>query len=354
MKLYGETNMKGKMKAAVLHKPLNLRIEDVNIPQIRLNEVLVKMNRVGICGSDIHYYSEGAVASYIVKEPLILGHECAGEIVEVSNEVENLRIGQRVVIEPGFTCGKCEYCRKGMYNLCEEVKFYGTPPYDGAFAEYVSAPEQNVYVIPDEMSYEEGAMIEPLAVGMMAAKMGKVTVQDVVAVLGAGPIGQMALQATKVYGAFETFVTDVIGYRLDFARKYGAKAVVNAADENVVERMLELTKGKGVDVVIDASGSPSAILQALDITKPGGRIVLVGYPTTDVPVPVAKIISKELEMTGIHRYANVFPAAIKAVSSGKVVVKPYVTHIFPFEQLETGFKIQINKTGNPMKIQIAM
>ena len=174
--------MEGKMKTAILYKPLDLRVKDVNIPKIDSHKVLVKMKRVGICGSDIHYYLEGSVSSFIIKEPLILGHECAGEIAEVGSNVKNLKVGQRVVIEPGFTCGKCEYCRNGRYNLCREVIFYGTPPYDGAFAEYVSAPEQNVYVIPDEISYEEGAMIEPLAVGMMATKMGEVTAQDIVVV----------------------------------------------------------------------------------------------------------------------------------------------------------------------------
>lgn len=352
MKFYGETNMKGKMKAAVLHKPLDLRVEEVNIPQIRPNEVLVKMKRVGICGSDIHYYLEGQVASFIVKKPLILGHECAGEIAEVGSKVKNFESGQRVVIEPGFTCGKCEYCRKGRYNLCREVKFYATPPYDGTFAEYVSAPEQNVYIISDEMSYEEGAMIEPLAVGMMAAKMGEVTAQDIVAVLGAGPIGQMALQASKTYGASETFVTDIIDYRLEYAKKNGAKEVINSSNENVIERILDLTDGKGVDVVIEASGAPSAIQQALDIVKSGGRVVLVGYPQKDVPMPIPKLISKELRIQGIHRYANVFPTAIRAVSSGKAAVKSYITHVFPLDQIKEAFETNVNKIGNPMKTQI--
>jgi L-iditol 2-dehydrogenase len=344
----------GKMKAAVLHKPLDLRVEEVSIPQIGSNEVLVNMKRVGICGSDVHYYLEGSVASYVVREPLILGHECAGEIVNIDNRVKNLKIGQRVVIEPGFTCGKCEYCRKGRYNLCGEVKFFGTPPYDGTFAEYVSAPEQNVYVMPDEMSYDEGAMVEPLAVGMMAAKMGKVTVHDIVAVLGAGPIGQMALQASRTYGVHETFVTDIIDYRLEYAKKYGAKEVINSAKEDVVEKIVELTDSKGVDVVIEASGASSAIQQAIDIVKPGGLIVLVGYPSRDVQMPFTKIISRELRIQGIHRYANVFPAAIKAVSLGIAIVKPYVTHVFPLKQIKEAFEANINKTGNPMKIQIAL
>jgi L-iditol 2-dehydrogenase len=274
--------MKGKMKAAVLHKPLDLRVEEVSIPQIDSNEVLVKMKRVGVCGSDIHFYLEGSIASFIVKKPLILGHECAGEIMEIGDEVKNLKIGQRVVIEPGFTCGKCEYCKTGRYNLCREVKFYAAPPYDGAFAEYISAPEQNVYVMPDEMSYEEGAMIEPLAVGMMATKMGEVMAQDIVAVLGAGPIGQMALQAAKTYGVPEIFVTDVVDYRLEYAKKFGANEVINTAKENIMEKIMELTDNKGIDIVIEASGASSAIQQSIDIVRPGGRIVLVGYPPKDV------------------------------------------------------------------------
>ncbi len=350
----GEQGMKGKMKAAVLHKPLDLRLEEVPIPQINANESLVRMRRVGICGSDLHYYLKGAVASFVVKEPLILGHECAGEIVEIGDELKSLKIGQRVAIEPGFTCGKCEYCKSGRYNLCREVKFYATPPYGGAFAEYASAPEQNVFVMPDEMSFEEGAMIEPLAVGMMAARMGEVTVQDTVAVLGAGPIGQMALQAAKTFGALEIHVTDVVDYRLEYAKKYGAKAIINVAKENLLERIMDLTDNEGVDVVIEASGAPQSIQQSVDIAKPGGRIVLVGYPPADVQMPLSKVIAKELRIQGIHRYANVYPTAMKAVSSGKAVLKPYVTNVFPLGKIKEAFEANISKTGNPMKIQITM
>ena len=197
-------------------------------------------------------------------------------------------------------------------------------------------------------------MIEPLAVGMMATKMGQVGVNDIVTVLGAGPIGQMALQAAKVHGAPEIYVTDVIDYRLEYAKKYGANEVINVAKEDVISIVKDLTDGEGVDVVIDTSGAPSAIRQAIDIVKPGGRIVLVGYPSGDVPLPLAEVISRELTLQGIHRYANVYPAAIKAVSSGKAVLKPYVTHIFPFEKILEGFETHIKKIGNPMKIQIAM
>ena len=347
--------MKGMMKAAILYKPMDMRIEEVEIPQVKPNEVLVRMKRVGICGSDVHYYLHGRIASFVVKEPLILGHECSGEIVEVGRGVSSrLEVGQRVVIEPGFVCGKCPYCRSGRYNLCRDVKFYGTPPFNGTFAEYVTAPEQNVYPIPDNVSFEEGAMIEPLAVGMMAAKMGRINVNDAVAILGAGPIGQMVLQAAKVYGAPEIYVTDILDYRLDYAKKYGASEVINASSEDVVERIMSLTDGEGVDVAVDASGSPLAIRQTVDIVKPGGRIVLVGYPPSEVSLPIAEILPKELTIQGIHRYANVYPAAIKAVSSGRAIVKPYVTHIFPFEKILKGFETHIKKIGKPMKVQIAI
>jgi len=345
--------MEGKMKAAVLHKPLDMRIEEVDIPRIGPNEVLVRMKRVGICGSDAHFYLYGKIGSLLVEKPIILGHECSGEVAEVGDKVSRLKVDQRVVVEPGFTCGKCQYCRGGRYNLCREVRFYGAPPTDGAFAEYASAPEQNVYPMPNGMSFEEGAMIEPLAVGMMAAKRGAVSVHDSVAILGAGPIGQMVLQAVKAHGVLETFVTDVIDYRLDYAKKFGSTAVINTSREDAVSRISELTDDDGVDVVIEASGAIPAGQQAFDIVKPGGRIVLVGnFPSTEFQVPVMKAILKELDVRGIHRYVNLFPTAIRCVSSGKVDVKPLITHRFPLEKILEGIETQIKKIGNPMKVEI--
>ena len=263
-----------------------------------------------------------------------------------------MEVGERVVIEPSFTCGSCEYCRSGRYNLCENVRFYGTPPYHGAFAEYVSAPAQNVYSMPNNMTYEEGAMIEPLAVGMMAAKRGRVTVHDTVAIFGAGPIGLLSLQAVRSHGVIDTYVIDIIDYRLDYAQKLGASEVINASKTDVIKQIMKLTQGKGVDVIIEASGSPKAIKQALEIIKPGGRIILVGYPLIEVPILIDKILAKELDILGVHRYANVFPTAIKCVASGKIDVKSLVTHIFPLEKILDGFETHIKKIGNPIKIQI--
>ena len=341
-----------KMKAAVLHRPLDLRVEMVDVPRVRAKDVLIRMRRVGICGSDVHFYLRGKIGSFVVEKPLILGHECSGEVAEVGDEVANVKVGQRVVVEPGFTCGVCEACRSGRYNLCPNVRFYGAPPYDGAFAEYALASAENVYPIPDNMTYGEGAMIEPLAVGLMATKRGGVSIHDSVAIFGAGPIGLLALQATKSHGVIETFAIDVIDYRLDYALKLGAETVINASREDPVESIREKTGGRGVDVVIEASGAPKALQQALDAVKPGGRIVIIGYPPAEVPIPIDKILIKELDILGVHRYANVFPAAIKLVSSGRINVKTLITHVFPLEKIVEGFKVHIEKIGNPIKVQI--
>ena len=345
--------MKGRMKAAVLHSALDMRIEEVAVPEIGREDVLVNIKAVGICGSDVHYYLHGKAASFVVTEPLILGHECTGDVTKVGQGVKRIKVGQRVVIEPGFPCRKCRFCAEGRYNLCMDVKFYGTPPDNGAFAEYALASAENVYPMPDDMSYEEGAMIEPLAVGMMAAKRAGASVYDNVAVLGSGPIGLMCLQAAGAHGALNLYATDMVDYRLEYAKRLGADAVINPEKENVGERVMELTDNEGVDVVVEAAGSVSALKQAFEIARPGGRIVLVGiYPTMEFQVPLGYALTKELDVRGVWRYGNVFPAAIKCVSEGKVNVKSMITHKFPLDRILQGFETQIKKIGNPIKIQI--
>ncbi len=343
------------MKAAVLHKALDMQIEEVEVPKIGPNAVLVRVKSVGICGSDVHYYLHGRAASFVVTEPLILGHECAGEVAKVGDEVRKVEVGQRVVIEPGFPCRRCHFCIEGRYNLCRDIRFYGTPPDNGAFAEYASASEENVYPMSDGMSYEEGAMIEPLAVGMMAAKRGVASVYDTVAIFGSGPIGLMCLQAVKAHGTLDVYVTDIVDYRLDYAKRLGARAVINPEKEDVVEKVMGATDNEGVDVVIEAAGSVSALQQSFDILKPGGRIVLVGiFPTMQFQVPLGNVLTKELDVRGVWRYANVFPTAIKCVSDGEIDVKPLITQRFPLAEILKGFETQIKKIGNPMKIQISI
>ncbi|GAH50732.1 unnamed protein product, partial [marine sediment metagenome] len=204
------------MKAAILTEAKHIEIRDVPVPQIKDDEVLVRIKAVGVCGSDAHFYRDGRVAGWIVKEPLILGHECAGEIAEVGGSVEGLRVGDRVIIEPGIPCRKCEWCKRGEYNLCPDIRFMAVPGVDGAFTEYAGSAADFVYPLPDRISYEEGALMEPLSVAIETIKSAKIELGDSVAILGAGPIGILCLQAARAAGATDIYITDIDKNRLSY------------------------------------------------------------------------------------------------------------------------------------------
>jgi len=279
-----------KIKAAVLHRAEDLRIDLVDMPEItRDDQVLIKIKTVGICGSDIHYYKHGRIGACVVKKPMILGHESAGGIIEVGKKVKNFKAGDRVVLEPGIPCGRCEYCRKGRYNLCDEVRFMATPPVDGALVEYVVYPAEYVYKLPDNLSFAEGALIEPLAVGIHATKMAGVESGDRIAVLGSGPIGLVTLQAARAKGATEAIAIDINDFRLNLAEKLGATRLIKAKEEDVCQRV----KNKGVDIVFETAGTATTTRQTVEIVKKGGTIVLIGLGSQDViPLNTVKLIWK--------------------------------------------------------------
>ncbi len=282
--------MPEKIKAAVLHRAEDLRIDLVDMPEItRDDQVLIKIKTVGICGSDIHYYKHGRIGACVVKKPMILGHESAGGIIEVGKKVKNFKAGDRVVLEPGIPCGRCEYCRKGRYNLCDEVRFMATPPVDGALVEYVVYPAEYVYKLPDNLSFAEGALIEPLAVGIHATKMAGVESGDRIAVLGSGPIGLVTLQAARAKGATEAIAIDINDFRLNLAEKLGATRLIKAKEEDVCQRV----KNKGVDIVFETAGTATTTRQTVEIVKKGGTIVLIGLGSQDViPLNTVKLIWK--------------------------------------------------------------
>ncbi len=203
--------MRQSMKAAVLHGPGDIRMQRVSIPGIGPDDVLIEVKTIGVCGSDVHYYVTGRIGRYVVREPLILGHECSGEVVRIGQNVRNVDIGDHVAIEPGVPCRRCRFCKSGRYNLCPDVRFLATPPINGAFAEYVASPCDFVYKLPENMTFAEGALIEPLAVGLHAAKRGQVVPGETVVILGAGTIGLMVLQAVKAYGATRIIAVDLEG-----------------------------------------------------------------------------------------------------------------------------------------------
>ena len=232
-----------------------LEVGEAPMPKIGADDVLIKVRSVGICGSDLHYYREGAIGDFKVEFPFILGHEAAGIVEEVGENVTSLKKGDRVCMEPGVPCMKCEECLSGHYNLCRDVRFWATPPYDGVLSEYVAHPAAFTFKIPDNMSFTEGALVEPLAIGLHACNMGGVKLGQTVAILGAGCIGLVTLLAAKAYGATQIIVGDVLEKRLNKARELGAVAI-NTAEEDFAAKVMELTGGRGADVVSTAPASP--------------------------------------------------------------------------------------------------
>ena len=328
------------MKAAVLHGVRDIRIEEMPKPVCAGGEVLVRIKAVGVCGSDVHYFKKMRIGDQVVENTIVPGHESAGVIEEVAEGVKNVAVGDRVAVEPGVPCRICQDCRKGFYNRCRNIRFCGTPPNNGVYLEYYATPADFVFRMPDDMSFGEGAMIEPLSVGVHAARIAPVKNGDCVAVLGAGPIGLCTLQCALRAGATKAFVTDPLEYRLDFARKFGAHVLINPEKEDVVEKIMAHTAGRGVDVAFEASGADEPPQQALDITAPGGKMMWIGIPgEKPIPLDVHEARRKELEIKMVRRFCHDYPTAIDLVASGRVNVKSMITHTFPLEKVEEAFKV---------------
>jgi len=326
--------MPATMKAAVLHGIHDMRVEDVPVPQVTPErDVLVRIRSVGVCGSDVHFFERGIIGKYPLKEPTIMGHEAAGEVVEVLDEARGLRPGDRVTIEPGYTCRRCEFCRSGRYNMCREVVFLAAPPVHGAFAEYLAWPSDFLFRLPDALSLDEGAMLEPLAVGLWAAKRGGVRPGDTVAVLGAGPIGLLTMQSAIAAGATRAIVSDLEAGRLELAAKLGATDTTNASETDAEAAIMDLTGGRGVDVAFECAGAVPTLQMALRVARNGGTVQIVGMPAEQHPqIPLYEIINRELDLRGLFRYANCYPPAIALVESGRIDVASLVTHHFALDE----------------------
>ena len=325
-------------------------IKEIPVPKPSEKEVLVKIEYCGICGSDVHYYEYGRVADYVVEGDFILGHEVAGTVVEVGSQVKSLKVGDRVALEPGIGCGKCEQCKEGKYNLCKDVIFFATPPVQGALKDYVVHPEDMCFKLPDNVSTKEGALVEPLSVGLHACRQGGVTVGNSVVVLGAGCIGLCTLLSAKAFGASEIIVVDLFEKRLEFAKKMGATHVINGKEEDVIARVNELLRGKGADVVLETAGAPKTIYQTSLLAKPGGTVVLVGIAVqNDLQYNFGQVMSKELTIKSVFRYRNLYPTAIAAISSGTIDVNQIVTHEFNFEDTKLAFDTVIADAENVVK-----
>ena len=314
-----------------------IELGEAPMPKIGPDDVLIKVQSVGVCGSDLHYYRSGAIGDFKVEFPFVLGHEAAGVVEDVGENVTTLKKGDRVCMEPGVPCMKCEECLSGHYNLCKDVRFWATPPYDGVLSEYIAHPAAFTFKIPDNMSYTEGALVEPLAIGLHACNMGGVKLGQTVAIMGAGCIGLVTLLAAKAYGATRIIVGDVLDKRLDKARELGAIAV-NTKEEDFVAKVMELTEGRGADVCIDCAGFSATVDSCLSCAKPAGVVIIVGLGQDRVDGFNTSIMStKELTVKSIFRYRNLYPTAINAIADGRIDVESIVSHRFTFDDTINAF-----------------
>lgn len=342
--------MEKKMKVAVMNGVGKMGFVEREIPQPADNEVLVKLEYVGICGSDMHYYETGRIGDYVVEPPFVLGHEPGGVVVEVGKNVTHLKVGDRVALEPGKTCGHCEYCREGKYNLCPDVEFFATPPVDGVFQEYVAHEAALCFKLPENVDTLEGALIEPLAVGFHAANQGGAHAGQTAVVFGAGCIGLVSMMALKAEGVSRVYVVDIMQKRLDKAMELGATGVINSMKTDVQEEIGRLTEGKGVDLVIETAGMEVTTRQAIHITKKGATIVLVGYSKTgEMTLPLSLALDKELTFKTVFRYRHIYPMAIEAVASGKVNLKGIVSNIFNFDDIQAAMDKSVSDKANIVK-----
>lgn len=340
------------MKAAVMVGPGEMIYENRPLPRPQDDEVLVRINAVGVCGSDAHYFMHGKIGRYIVDKPLILGHESAGTVVDTGKAVQHLRPNDRVVLEPGVPCRQCTYCKSGRYNLCPDVVFMATPPIDGAFCEYYCTAADFVYKLPDNISFDEASMIEPLACGIHTMNRGRVRPGESVAIFGAGPIGLMILQAAKAYGATDRIVFDIEPNRLNIAQKLGATHVFNPKDTDIIQEAYNIAPA-GLDVVIEAAGGESTSKLVTKLARRGGRIVWVGNTRQEyVPVSVLEILDKELDLIGVFRYANIYPQAIRLIANRLVDVRRMITHTFPLDQTGEALTIAYHRSDGAIKIVV--
>jgi len=313
---------------ALLLREHEVAVASAPVPQPGPYQVLIEVAAVGICGSDVHYFEHGRIADFVVRAPLVLGHEAAGTIRAVGSAVTDRSVGQRVAMEPQETCGRCRQCLAGRYNLCPHVSFFATPPVDGAFTQYVVLDAARAHPVPDSLSDEAAALIEPLAVAVWSARKAAVEPGDRVLVTGAGPVGLLCADVARARGASWVGVSDTSHHRLQVALQRGASEVVDAAAGPLAEQV------DPVDVVLECSGAAPAVRSAFAVAAPAARVVLIGMGASDLELPVAAIQIKELWVTGVFRYANCYPAAIGLAASGAVDLDSLVTGRFGLQQVE--------------------
>jgi D-xylulose reductase len=343
------------MRALVLEKQHELKLRDIDLPlDVGPGMVKIKLHTVGVCGSDVHYYTHGRIGPFVVNDPMVLGHEAARTIVEVGAGVQNLKVGDRVCMEPGVPDPNSRASRLGMYNVDPAVSFWATPPVHGVLTPYVVHPANYTFKLPDNVSFAEGAMVEPFAVGMQAASKARITPGDTAVVIGAGPIGTMVALAALAGGCARVIIADLAQPKLDIAAKYQGIIPVNVTTTKLVDEVNRLTENWGADVVFECSGSPKAWQGIVDLSRPGGTIVVVGLPVEDVLFDIASLSVKEITIASVFRYAHQYDRAIALMASGRVDLKPLISETFKFEDSIKAFDRAVEGRPTDVKLQIRM
>jgi len=332
------------MKAAIWYGGKDIRIEKVPLPKIKDDEVLVKIQAVSICGSDLHAYL-GVSKRRI--PPLVMGHEFSGEIVKLGKKVKNLSEGERVVVESIISCGTCQLCRLGRNNICQNLQLVGLHV-SGAFSEYVSVPAKKCYTLPKAVSFEEASLVEPLAVAVHAVDLASLEKNDAIGIIGSGAIGLMTLQVAKGRSVSKIFALDTLEYRLAVARNLGATTTIDVTKEEPVQKILA---DGGVDAVFEAVGHQQTVQQGLAMVKKGGKVIIIGMLEAAMQLPMLDITVKELELHGSYGYtSDDFQQALNLIAKRKVNVVPLITHLLPLDNIQHGFEILSLGAENVIKV----
>lgn len=341
------------MQALVLERRGELSLREIDLPlAVGPADVKVALHTVGVCGSDVHYYTHGRIGPYVVDAPMVLGHEGAGTIVEIGRDVTSFSVGDRVCMEPGVPDLQSRASKLGLYNVDPSVRFWATPPVHGVLAPFAVHPAAFTYRLPDNVSFAEGAMVEPFAIGMHAAARARIVPGDVGAVIGAGPIGIMVALAALAGGCSRVLVSDLSADKLAIAGRYPGLVPVNITEEPFADAVARNTDGWGADVVWEASGSPRAFDGIFRLVRPGGAVVLVGLPVEPVTLSVPDAIAKEVRIETVFRYANIFDRALALIASGKVDLKPLITGTFAFRDSVAAFERAAAGLLTDVKLQI--
>ncbi|XP_053958391.1 sorbitol dehydrogenase-like [Anastrepha ludens] len=341
--------------SVVLHGVDDLRVEQTPMPKTGPGEVLLAMDTVGICGTDVHFLKKGKVGSFEVKKPMIIGHEASGIVAELGKGVKNLKVGDRVAIEPGVGCRYCSFCKSGNYNLCPDMIFCAAPPVDGNLRRYYKHAADFCHKLPDHVTMEEGALLEPLGIAVASCRRAKIRLGSHVLIIGAGPIGLSCLIVSKAWGAASTTIVDVNEHRLKVAQELGATAAMKSCKEMDVQkaaREICKTNGSMPDRTLDCVGNQESVLLGVFATRSGGNCVVVGMGADEINLPLMEALTREVDLLGVFRYCNDYESAMHLISEGKSGMKKLVTHHFDIKDSVEAFDTARHRKGNAIKVLI--